>query len=303
MTSPEYNWFIGSKATDRVGLLSKKIKTEYLERANLLSTKRFDAYAPWMACEDHLSGFAVLAEDESYLTKTELKTCTSISLEILSQILFGKGSAFGGLIGPENCRIAASLSEVPQFEEEIRIAIEYIKIYSPILSNLLDTIVDEIVPMTDLSSAQQSRYMGSGLSAHWYIGGILLSLPKGDNLVQRRIELATNLVHELGHQTLIIYQCADKILEDLEEPVFSLIRKTERPGIMSFHALIALTFMKVFLAGALKSKQTEEERQYCQTKLTEVSRDLNTGLILIQKLQFTAFGNSLLNEVRAIASA
>src|SRR5690606_27268990 len=109
---------------------------------------------------------------------------------------------------------------------------------------------------------------GVGFSSIRSRGAIYLSVPKLEDFYY--LELAINLSHELGHQALMIYQGADSILNgDLEFPVYSAIRKTNRPAIMAFHAVTALSYMVLFISDLLSNGLlNDQERLYLDKYLT-----------------------------------
>lgn len=141
------------------------------------------------------------------------------------------------------------------------------------------------------------------MSSHQYRGGIFLGLPEKNDTCE--IELAINLSHELGHQTLMIYQQADPLLvSDFGTPVYSAIRKTERPALMSFHAVAALVSMVEFLSGFVARKLGPSSiTLYAENRLSEVLSDLKIGIDSLKNTQFTDLGIRMMNEARRWANS
>lgn len=162
----------------------------------------------------------------------------------------------------------------------------------PELASLLRVTVRSFVPLTGANL----RKDGSGKSCHWLKGAIFLSLPQDRRYSE--LELALNIVHELGHQVLMIYQDADSIMTDLYKPVFSSIRKTERPAIMSFHALVAIYFMLFFFHSLLNSsnKWSPEELAYLKAKILKLSSDF-TGAMALKDIDFSPLGLLMMQEM------
>ena len=69
------------------------------------------------------------------------------------------------------------------------------------IQNLILPLVKCFIPLKD-ADGKKLRENGSGCSVHWFKGGIFLSLPNPGPFAQ--IELCLNMVHELGHQCLMI---------------------------------------------------------------------------------------------------
>lgn len=99
---------------------------------------------------------------------------------------------------------------------------------------LFESVVDCVVPL----GGGKNR----GFSSHFARGAIFRSLPKSDS----EFDIAFDVVHELGHQTLMVWQSIDPIItSDPAAPVFSQIRRRNRPAIQSFHAAVAIAFMRL----------------------------------------------------------
>ncbi len=144
--------------------------------------------------------------------------------------------------------------------------------------------------------------MGRGLSTHDYVGGIFSELPVP--FPHEDIETAINLSHEIGHQALMVYQRCDRIIHgDLYTPVYSPIRETMRPAIMSIHANVASLYIVHFLEGLLSSKNlTLSQSNYASRRLVENKNKLSLGVSCLSILNFTPVGKKIISELKLASS-
>ena len=102
--------------------------------------------------------------------------------------------------------------------------------------------------------------------------------------------LAESIAHELAHQVIIHYQLNDVLIKgNLNEPVYSGVRKVNRPAIASFHASAALTYMILF-AQAIGNDQRK----------SELKVNLQKGLFALRGIQFTPIGQKIYQEMHFI---
>lgn len=205
-----------------------------------------------------------------------------------------------GLICQKSCngKIETSAENIYLFNSQLKLAIDLIRevgIYDELLKNLLKC----VLPLGEISENPCLRKDGSGFSAHWLKGAVFLSLPQRHPYTH--LELAINLVHELGHQSLMLYQDADAIIspEDFNKPIYSAIRKTFRPSIMSLHALVAIYFMYYFVSEVSKADTalTQDEKHFFMQKKNRFMADFATGCFGLKGVNFTSVGAELLLEM------
>lgn len=157
-------------------------------------------------------------------------------------------------------------------------------------------LIDFVIPIT--SPAGKNR----GFSSHNARGVIFRSFPPGTTVWDVGIDLA----HELGHQTLFVWQSVDPILaSDVSAPVYSLIRKAFRPAIQSFHAAVALAYMLKFTRAY---SSDAECRVVAKKRGARYADSLDESLKLaISALQgqckFTEIGQELLREMEMLLYA
>jgi HEXXH motif-containing protein len=197
-----------------------------------------------------------------------------------------------------NGKVEINAEKVNHFNKKLESAIQHIsKIKS--FNELFSSSLRSVVPLGEIPESPCLRKNGSGFSAHWLKGAVFLSLPQEHPFPH--LELAINLVHEMGHQALMFYQDADPIIEktDFDRPVYSMIRKTFRPAIMSLHALVAIYFMYYFVHELLKTDTTlnKIERDYFERKKSQLTSDFSGGCFALKGIQFTPVGSDLLLEM------
>lgn len=183
-------------------------------------------------------------------------------------------------------------TDLSEFERRISKSLRIVNKISE-LSDLTQSAVNCYVPLEKVSDAIELRENGSGKSAHWLKGTLFLSLPMENEYSD--YELALNIVHELGHQVLMVYQDSDPLLKNIAEPIFSSVRKTNRPAIMSLHGLVAVYFMLFFLKS-LKN-QDEEINKYTLEKTKILYTDFVQGAFALRNCEFTPAGLLLFDEM------
>lgn len=192
-------------------------------------------------------------------------------------------------------QIQGSEDEINYFNSEIAKSLDFIKENSE-LKPLLKNNIKYFVPLKENGPDHKFRVNGSGCSIHWIKGAVFLSLPY--DKTHRKIELALNIVHELGHQALMIYQDIDEIIpEGLQKHVYSAVRKTTRPAILSFHALVAIYYMIVFVKQSLKVQTNSFESEYLALKFDVLKKQFLAGAFALKDIVFTDLGRNLFNEM------
>lgn len=112
--------------------------------------------------------------------------------------------------------------------------------------------------------------------------------------------LAVDLAHELGHQVLMLYQHADPVLETPPDvPVYSPVRRVDRPAILALHAAVAAAFMmEACDALADADDVAEPARDYARSSLAELASQQRQGLASLGlRCRFGAFGRRLFGEL------
>lgn len=192
-------------------------------------------------------------------------------------------------------QIQNSEDEIKYFNSEIVKSLDFIKENSDLMP-LLENNIKYFVPLKENGPDHKFRVNGSGCSVHWMKGAVFLSLPY--DKTHRKIELSLNIVHELGHQALMIYQDIDELIPDgLQKHVYSAVRKTTRPAILSFHALVAIYYMIVFVKQSLKVQTNSFDSECLAVKFDVLKKQFLAGAFALKDITFTDLGRNLFSEM------
>ena len=182
-----------------------------------------------------------------------------------------------------------------EFEKDKTSALDLI-FRLPEFSELSKILVNDIFPIDLLDHATPAKPIGRGFSTHGMPGAIFVKSP---SLTKNVIEShALNIVHEFGHQALMLAQWHNPIFNSgAMAPIYSIIRKTERPAIKCLHALVAASFMIKYVHD-LKANSFEV------TAFNEIYNELiaahEIGVGLMEKLDYTEIGKEIYDDCRQI---
>lgn len=270
-------WFFGKSGFNKLRELSKAFKAKTLKLVNSVLDTDYKVYSPWMSNLEHLHNLSMLFEIDDLIL---LDQSSSEKLE-------------AHYLTDENDR-NLSLGDVSVHKlETLNAAVALVHSDDKDIAELFDELIKHVVPIN--TNHLQFQSTGVGFSTHLAKGSIFLSIPN------KKLELAINIAHELGHQCLYIYQTADPIIaQGLDTPVFSYVRKTNRPAIQAFHATVALAFMIRFLTQITPE---ERERKYYSMVLNSLRDDFMKSLNTYDSVQFTELGHLLYKDLRSYAKS
>ena len=275
-------WFFDNSGFAKIKELNDAFKAKAISYANSELSSKYTNYSPWMSNTDNLKHMEPIFKLDGLVLndRDEVGILEKFYLEgeLERKLKFGN----------------ISLQEMKLLES----AIEIIDNSSNDIKRLFSEVVKHIVPMnTDSGDFQK---IGNGFSSHLAKGCLFLSTPKmrSDN----ELQLAINIAHEVGHQCLYIYQTADKIIkEGINKPIFSQVRKTDRPAIQSFHATVALAFMVRFL-GQLKDERLTAT-DYYKKMLTTLESDFKNSFSTYDEITFSEVGHLLFEDLKNYANS
>lgn len=164
-------------------------------------------------------------------------------------------------------------------------------------SSLFASVVKAVVPLKRLTKQRSKR---AAFSTHCARGAIFIVAPEDDTWQTAEL-LKIDLVHELGHCCLMLYQTADQILKDPGVETYSGIRDTLRPAIMSFHAATALAFISEYLVASLSRSKCNVS--FYARELSETLESLDKTIHGLENLQMTELGEELFLEIKQTAKA
>lgn len=265
--------------------LSTELRRKTLELACRIDSTIYTHYTPWLC-------FRPL------LTKTLSHHELCYRLYIQGQIITNKGHlqdienfleehselTLRNLVGSrEDWRILIDSNSRKNMISELNSAIELL-LKSCYFERIYSSLVDFIIPL------KQPR--ARGWSCQYARGAIFIGFPSGYS----RLNLALDLAHEMGHQALALLQSSDKVIaSDWDTPVYSEVRRTNRPAFQSLHAATAIAFMVKFVKDLGTPDYVHPEFSYPLT----VALD-KAICSLRQSCQFTAVGELLLDEFKAL---
>ncbi len=291
-------WLLGDEGTEKTSLLASQLYEQIKKREEIALSRIYREYTPWM-CMD---------EARSELSEIYAKSLSDVlvdhdSLAILAKA-FSDGSEiplgrlrFDGMHA-DQCIYQGKDSDEAGFVEMMRQGRDLYLDAHPRFRARWNGIVKTLVPIEVGGILSDNR---AAFSSHLLKGAVFRAIPRTSDPFWK-LDLAIDLAHELGHQTLILYQSADPIIvSDLSEKVFSGIRQTDRPSIMSFHAAAALAYMIEYMEIQLSDPQalsrlSSAEIDYGQSELTNFYRQLSDTLSSASNLEFSELGEQIYRE-------
>lgn len=300
MTS-EAQWILGEVATERLGLLSERMFSQIKAEAEAELGTSFARYSPWMAMPTERKALSPLIQQ----AKLPAILIESESLRILAAALKTDEKNPFGKLGLDEEKsdsyiFSGSPSEAAAAEAMIEQARELFLSSDANLKKRYEILIQTIVPLevVGVKSSFQNAF-----SSHFLKGAIFRTIPRSD-FAPWRIEFAIALAHEVGHQALMVYQAADRLIaSDLGASVYSGVRKTQRPAIMSLHAAAALAYMIEYIEIELRradktSRLSTAELDYAEAQSKQCRTDLGDTLKALEQVEFTPLGKLIYDEYR-----
>jgi len=275
MMSRRFFW--GESAVDSILKVAANVNQQFLESANSKGPN-FKRYQPWMAIPFELLKINTppnWLNGSLFFSEEELKEFADFIA------LLNPGQAH--IFSLENYPLKVSClsaNEAERFRNKILESKIELEARLRWIKPIYDFLIQKIVPIKSLLESDDSDY---GMSTIW-LKGIIFYDWRQHRPFEFRIE---NIAHELAHQIIINYQLSDRIIEDdFNRPVYSGIRKVERPAIMAFHGAAALSYMLL----AAKALAQENRVQEIRSNLLETLKSL-------EDIQMTSLGKILLREM------
>ena len=211
------------------------------------------------------------------------------------------GRPLQGLIAADiDSRILVNVtSQFPQAQALTRESIAWLNVLTPWTGHLLNTMISWIVP---IYHEKYNRPFRRGFSHLDYLGVIFTTFVERASQSEelRRSILAVDLAHELGHQALMLYQLTDKILATpLDAPVYSSVRRTDRPAIFALHACVAAAYIVETCIAIEKSTLSSQiEREFAYNSIFDLVSHQSVGLESLRKVsKFTPIGQLIFDEL------
>ncbi len=276
-------WLTGTTGTEKIALLNKRFESVCLDRIINEKDNDYPVYTPFMSLNEGRERLPnLLLEKKSLLVKNN---------EYLNQISEFYTPPANNYLGDKN---TVEFGFDQSKEEVFDLALDFFCSNNSFVVYVFKSIVKNIIPMRTIES--EVRKEGVGNSNRESIGALYLSAPSAE---PKHLQLAINIAHEVGHQALMLYQTSDSIIEpsELTRNVYSAVRRTERPAIQSFHALVALVYMRDFVASIDLSKLNEFEKDFIQTQHIQYISWLKANIWDFKKITFTEVGKMIYDEL------
>lgn len=270
--------------------ISVSLKNATIDYCNQKDKNIYSKYSPWLCIRPVIdSPIPINLLKADNFPKASLIT-DSDYLKLVTSFIADKGNLLIKYIpgSAEDWRILENFNSLHSDKIELyQKALEIIKGTSSYLDTLFNSIVEYVIPL--------SKDKLAGYSSHFARGVIFRTFPSK----QSPGTIALDLVHELGHQALMLIQSVDElIVSDKETPVYSEIRKRNRPAIQTFHATAALVYMYI-LSSSMLEKGIELEavndrnREYGMPLKDCVIKSLES---LEKKCSFSTVGKAIFEE-------
>lgn len=277
---------VGNSANVLLSDLSEKLRLNTTRRASELDSTVYRTYQPWLCLRSlrkcnfaeallqvpHSSSVPIA--DESHLLAIE--QFLEENRDILKDHLPGN---------PDAWQIFTDVARTrPKMLIQFAELIEFVFKNSEFFASVYPALVSCLIPMRQRKP--------QGLSNVFMRGAIFLSFEEEYS----QISLALDLVHEMGHQALFLWQSVDPLMtSSWTEEVYSEIRREPRPAILCFHAAAALAYMWRF---ALDSGNPDYIHDDFDISLDKVLRKAITSLR--NGCDLTPLGSHLLNEFESL---
>jgi hypothetical protein len=270
---------IGDDAARALQKISESLRAKTWASCGL----RTSSYSPWLCASPILKA----AEMPELLTKGryvrhEVVHDPGYLAEISNFMQSHRELLLEPLIGDEqDWEIHVRVSdERPEMVDELNALVESVRRTSAFFEHSIPSLLEIVVPL------RQPR--ARGLSCDLFRGVVFLGYPTGYS----ELNLALDLTHELGHQALgLLRSCDPLFLSDPGLPVFSEVRHTERPALLSLHAASAIAFMLRYALDAGCADHIHPDFN------VTLGFALERGLDALTKVcKFTAVGRQVVDE-------
>ena len=287
------SWIIGNGGAAKLSRLSESLFRK-IQEADANRTGTFSPYyLPWLTCPVRADkvGVRSIIPSEDRILRDEFV------LRRLRKAYWASRDAPLGEVSITSKCMSIDVRAEKRNLEALTSAIDLVVTTNDSWKVRFQSLAQFIIPLKTLGKGVRAG--GVGFSSEFAKGAIFLSIPKIAKFSE--VELSINLAHEMGHQSLMIFQSGDRIIDgDLGAPVFSGVRKTNRPAIQSFHAMIALAFMVEYSLSRLDDPAplSSDGQGYLRKRADELIQDLAIAVTGFSKVCMTRIGQILYDECR-----
>jgi len=294
-----YRWALGSASVRRIAAIADRFRQLLLDEYRRERNVQECRYLPWMAVRSRRDALSPLITRTCVLPNALRLVDNAHNLELLADALRDKEHAVAAIVPQDiGVEVLTDTSLLAGWAEKLQEAEATLNLVVPWMGALCRHILQFVVPIRHQLDGHPKK---RGFSTPLCYGAIFLTF---EDRIQSEpwsvIELAIDLAHELGHHVLHTYQTADRIISsDLTAPVYSGIKRTTRPAIMSLHASMALAYM--LIAACCLQKRCLD--RLMSARLSKIIEDYATqqyhALSEIRAhCTFTALGKHILHDLQ-----
>ena len=286
-----FSWLFDKDAVNNIKTLWGDVRSKKLSKFNHQNKVEFLVYNPCMGIEWETSPLLLKILKFSDDSSDRKDFYNHIFLRNMRDYLESK--EFLSKVSNELDAIAICAEPSSRQIDHIEGAISLLKEISPELYSVFTSLISMIVPIKYVKYSDR----GSAFSCFDCFGSIFFNVEFFQET--DRIEVMLAIVHECAHHVLMLYQHCDPIIESTKDvPIYSPVRKTDRPAIQSFHAMFSLTYMIEVITLALGSLSKSFNASLLSVKLSDyLENQVKTYDELLEKCDFTSFGEILLKQI------
>lgn len=288
-------WLTGYQGSMKLQFLTARLFWKIRDAAIRDHGVSIPDYLPWLSCRERSAKLGVFAINQS---QGQILTDALVLRKLRRAYWMDRSAPLGQLSIKSDCMsidVRASERDLTVLQR----AIDLVVTADGSWDERFAALVRMIVPLKTIG--KNVRRGGVGFSSEYAKGAIFLSIPR--QAEHADVELSINLAHEMGHQALMVYQASDQIIEgNLGLPVYSGVRKTNRPAIQSFHAMIALAFMVEYVNDRLTQDRLRRSDAfvYLERRGEELIADFEVAIEAFKGVVLTPIGQKLYAECREL---
>lgn len=184
-------------------------------------------------------------------------------------------------------------------------ALSLIQKKNPEFLNIYKSINAKTIFLDDVSSSSK-KY---GFSSPKAPSLIFTSIQSSDYGHVKEFALALDLVHELAHQVIFLYQRYNQIFKNKKKSmIYSPLKKCDRPADLALHGLCALTYMTMFIENYFESQDLSFlEKEIIQDECPYVYAIIDDfflalSVMLKHRSKLTTFGSEILDEIEYVSN-
>lgn len=298
-TSQNGKWFLGRNSVAKIRRLARCFHELLIEETSTELHASISEYVPWLAVRSRRVDLSPLFDSALLPRSRGLLVDKNILAKLAAELRIHDKHPLARIVPYD---IGARIYEIDAaqtryWKQQVKKGQQLLFESIPWMSHIYRELIYCVVPIQHRVHGKPKKRGFSTPLAH---GAIFLSFEDRDvTQGYSRVEMAIDLAHELGHHVLHLYQTADPLISSsLTSKVYSGVRKSLRPAIMSLHASAALAFMIEACRGIQANRSaTAIEQKFAKGRQQLFIKDQADALsALARAAQFTALGTRIMTE-------